>query len=106
MAGQKTFVNNTGRDISVTLSIRAGDNPANTAGQQTIAVAANSSAQVTYGNDSNIYLNGLSVVAVGADGVFGEQDFVVTRGAPIDDLLNMNSVIVLNGGFVQLSSHN
>ncbi|TFW31061.1 hypothetical protein [Duganella callida] len=106
MAGQKTFINNTPRDISLTLSIRAGDNPANTAGQQTITIRANSQARVTYGNDSNIYLNGLSVVAVGEDGVFGEQEFVVTRGAPIDNLLNMNSVVVLNGGFVQLTSHN
>ncbi|MBV8633110.1 MAG: hypothetical protein JO002_01345 [Burkholderiaceae bacterium] len=106
MSGRKTIINNTPRDVSVTLAIRAGDNPANSAGRQTVTIKAHSQTQVTYGNDSNIYLNGLSVVAVGSDGVFGEQEFVVTRGAAIDNLLNMNSVIVLNGGFVQLSSHN
>lgn len=107
MASQKTFLNNTSRDINVTIVIRAGDDPSHTAGTQNLTVNANSQQQVTYGNDANIYLNGLSLTPVNPDGLFGELKFVVTkRGSPIDDALNTNSVMVLDGAFVQLNAHN
>jgi hypothetical protein len=107
MAGQKTFINNTSRDIAVTIVVRAGDDPSHTAGSQNLTVNANSQQQVSYGNDSNIYLNGLSLTPVSPDGLFGEVSFsVTTRGSPIDNALNTNSVMVLDGSFTQLNAHN
>lgn len=60
MSGKKYFTNHTNFDINVTLLIRQGDNVgAPSLEQYFTLLAKEKSKQVTYGNDQNIYLNGL-----------------------------------------------
>ena len=108
MAGHKTFVNQTGDRLAVTLYIRSGSDPATQAGTQDFSLGPNASEDVSYGSDSDIYLNGLSVASILNGQVSGAQDFVATRGSALDDLFNRNSIIQINfanEGF-QLSSRN
>jgi hypothetical protein len=90
MAG-KMFVNNTGHNLSVTLIVRAGEDPANDAGEQKFTLNASESQFVGYGNESNIYLNGILVMAIDSAQIHAEQDFVIERGGLLDNQLNMNS---------------
>lgn len=98
MAGVKLFINSTPVNLNVTLVIRMGDNPANTAGRQSFSLSPGQESWITYGNDSDVYLNGVSVVSIANGAVTGEQEFVVQRGGDLDNVLNMFNVIQFNGG--------
>jgi hypothetical protein len=95
MAGRKLFMNGTDKQIKVTLFIRAGDNPANSAGNQTFDLSPHQQSWVSYGNNNNIYLNGFSVVSLFNGELEAEQQFVIHRGGPLDNQLNMNNVVQL-----------
>ena len=102
MAGRKLFVNGTDKQLKVTLFIRLGDSPANSAGTQSFNLSPRQQNWVDYGNTSNIYLNGLSVLSIFDGQVEAEQQFVVNRGNNLDNQLNMNNVIQFlfdNGAF-------
>lgn len=105
MSGTKTFINNTGYQLNVTINIRQGEDPANSAGSQQFQIAPNNSTSVTYGNASNIYLNGMTVIAITDDAVQSEAVFICVRGGTVDNMMNMNSVISING-VMQLTSNN
>jgi hypothetical protein len=97
MAGRKLFVNGTPNTLTATIAIRMGDNPANSAGKQTFTLNPGQQSWITYGNDSNIYMNGISVVTIANGAVIGEQEFVVQRGGNLDNMLNKSNVIQFNG---------
>lgn len=59
MSGQKKFVNKTNQYVNVTLLIRQGNDIHQKSLEQTFSLDANETKNVTYGNGSNIYLNGL-----------------------------------------------
>jgi len=108
MAGKKTFHNQTNCNLSLTLYIREGDNPANNAGTQDIALSPYESKVVNYGDSHNIYLNGIVLVALLKGEVMSRQEFVVTRGSQLDDKLNRNSIIeiVFQNDFLDINGHN
>lgn len=107
MAG-KIFINQTQKSIRVTLFVRASENPANNAGQQRFDLSAGQSQYVPYGDNINIYLNGISLASVSDGALIGEQEFVITRGSPLDNQLNMNSVVNISfpGGGFQINCSN
>lgn len=108
MAGRKLLINNTNNQLKVTLFIRLGDNPANSAGTQDINLSPHQQSWVDYGNSSNIYLNGLSVLSIFNGQITAEQEFVIQRGQILDNQLNMNNVVQfsLNGGGFQVATWN
>ena len=94
MAGRKLFINNTAHRLDVTLFVRSGPDPANSAENQKFELGPHERDWVTYGDDTNIYLNGLGLVAFTGGDVVATQEFVVTtRGNSLDDKLNTNNVI-------------
>ncbi len=107
MAG-KTFNNYTHRDIRVTLFIRASENPANNAGQQRFDLSSGQGEYIGYGDDVNIYLNGISIVSIADGSVEGEQEIIITRGGDLDNQLNMNDTVNISfpGGGFQINTSN
>lgn len=88
MAGRKLFTNNTPHILAVTLVIRASYDPRNVAGTKDFQLGPRESQWQEYGNDIDIYLNGIKVVAHAGESVIAHQDIVIMRGSPLDDALN------------------
>jgi hypothetical protein len=109
VAGQKLFINGSNdKTLNVTLYIRQGPEVANSAGTQRFTLGASQSLVVTYGDDNNIYLNGLALTSIFNGQIVGEQEFVISRGQILDNELNMNSVVYFNfvGGVFQVQTSN
>ena len=101
MAG-KTFNNFTHKDVSVTLFVRESDDPSNNAGQERFDLGSGESKDVTYGDDVNIYLNGITVATVSGGSMQTEREIVVKRGSDLDNQLNTNDTVNIyfpGGGF-------
>ena len=99
MSGSKTFINNSNYELSLTLIVRNGDDPANgnVEGQNvTFTLAAGTQAVQSYGNKKHIYLNGLSYAWTDDDARLEKTQTVKGRGSWLDDLLNTNSIITIN----------
>jgi hypothetical protein len=97
MPGRKLFINSTPNTLTTTIAIRSGANPSNTAGKQTFTLNPKQQSWIDYGTNSDIYLNGLSIVMIANGAVIGEQEFVIQRGSSLDNMLNMNNVITFSG---------
>ena len=95
MAGRKLFVNDTDVDLSVTLYVRKGPDPASGDAEETHFKVRGRGGQSwqDYGNDTNIYLNGVAFVADEGTQVTEEGEFVVVRGGDYDKLLNTNDTL-------------
>ena len=106
----KTLINRTGNPLQVTLIVRKGDHPDQTAGTvdvelgaRPIAAAATGSdgeaqddtsvQEVTYGDDVDIYLNGLKATMIENGSGIGRRDVVIDRGSPLDNELNTHDTI-------------
>src|SRR5690348_10405587 len=102
MAGMKKLINRTGCDLKVTLVVRQGDQPDKTAGTVDVELAAGpdkesgkdgSVRHVTYGNNVDIYLNGIETTMIKSGSVLGERRVVIERGSEFDNALNTNDTI-------------
>jgi hypothetical protein len=91
--GAKTFINNTGYNLSVMLTVRRGDMPGNEAGVDSFSLGSKGNLFVQYSGDDNPYLDGISVNAVDRGNIIASQDFVITRGSDVDNALNMNDTV-------------
>jgi hypothetical protein len=104
MAPHKTLINRTGHPLDVTLIVRKGDHPTETAESVDVQLPPGpdddgmrpeerSVQTVTYGNSVNIYLNGLELTFA-ADGQRRSiRRVVAERGKPLDNALNMFDTI-------------
>lgn len=100
MSGRKTFINNSNQYVNVTLLIRQGDNIQKPSLEQTFSLNAGERKDVTYGDNSNIYLNGLvfqwkdvTTQSMSTD----RQEVIATGVMPtFDAVLNTHSVITIN----------
>jgi hypothetical protein len=117
MAGRKTLINHTGNDLKVTLIVRKGDSPEGNAGSVDVHLAAapdegrgegGSRRVVTYGDDVDIYLNGIETTLISKGVAIGKREVVVERGSPFDDQLNTNDTIefLYDGQQVLVSASN
>ncbi len=110
MSGTKVFYNETDKQLSVCLLVRAGDDPVNSAGTETFTLNPGQNQTITYGLDSaiNIYLNGLTVSVFENGTLTSETEFVVQRGNDLDDELNKysNVAISVNGSGFGLRTWN
>lgn len=103
MAGKKTLVNRTGNELKVTLIVRKGDLPDGNAGTVEVHLKAaaatgpsdtdGSRQEVTYGDEVDIYLNGLETLLVKDGAGIGKREVVIERGSALDDELNKHDTI-------------
>jgi len=104
MAPQKTLINRTGYPLDVVLIVRKGDHPSQTAGTVNVQLPAGpdhedmkaderSVQTVTYGNATNIYLNGLELNLEAEGATQSRRRVVAERGMELDNALNMFDTI-------------
>lgn len=89
----KHFINSTSAPLSVTLFVRKSDNPDNNAGVVAFTLNPGENKAVSYGDNVNIYLNGLSLVAYSAGSILSEEAVVTVRGSSLDSQLNTNNTV-------------
>lgn len=113
MAGRKTLINMSGHELEVTLLVRQGDLPSATAGTVNVDLPASSdedpgSATVNYGDDKNIYLNGLEVRMMVNGAAVKERRITLERGNDLDNTLNTNDTIefLYDGQSILISGKN
>ncbi len=111
MAGMKKLINRTGKDLKVTLVVREGDQPNKTAGSVDVDLAAGeegSVQNVSYGNDVDIYLNGIETSMIEDGAAIGERRIVIERGSELDNDLNRNDTIefLYDGKAILISATN
>ncbi len=99
MAPHKTLINRTGYPLDVVLIVRKGDHPSLTAGTVNVQLPAGpdhedmkaderSVQTVTYGNATNIYLNGLELSLEAEGATQSRRRIVAERGMDLDNALN------------------
>jgi hypothetical protein len=117
MAGIKTLINRTGNDLEVTLIVRKGDQPRGSSGTVDVHLTAGpdehtgedrSRQVVAYGNDVDIYLNGIETTLIENGSAIGKRELVVERGSTFDNQLNTNDTIefLYDGHKVLVSASN
>jgi hypothetical protein len=98
----KTLINRTGGDLKVVLIVRKGDHPSDTAGSVVVELAAGSDQEtgeedlmqrVSYGNDTDIFLNGLELTMQAKGAETTSRSVVAVRGSKLDRILNTNDTI-------------
>src|SRR4051812_14539949 len=106
MAGRKFFTNRSPYNLAVTLVIRKSDDPRNTAGTKEFTLGPGQGQWQEYGNNIDIYLNGIKLISMFNGQMIGQQYIVIMRGSPLDNELNMfNGVdFTFAGGSFQLST--
>ncbi len=96
MPGTKTFVNHAPSGVSVSLFVRQGDNPSNQAGTTSFDLKPGETKKVQYGNSSDVFVNGYSLVSGFGGDVFNQDATVTSRGSSLDNQWNTNSVFEIN----------
>ena len=101
--GKKTFINNSGKDITLTLFIREGDSPTDEGGKESYDLgssAPNNELEVVYvgeaGSEGYVYLNALLAEWQDGGDKVGVSKRVVTRGDAWDNLLNTNNTVTID----------
>ncbi|QZT37171.1 hypothetical protein K5X82_18395 [Halosquirtibacter xylanolyticus] len=91
MAGRKYFTNATPYTLWVTLIIRECADPRHTAGTKDFSLNSGQSLWVEYGNNINIFLNGIQITAVLDGSIVSQQYIVIQRSSKLDNMLNMRN---------------
>ena len=98
MAGNKNFVNHSNKNLTVTLIVRNGADPSNgNAGEVKFPLPAGQTINKSYGDSSNIFLNGISFSWDDGGAQLTKTEMVTVRGSWWDDVMNTNSVLTWNG---------
>nr|MCH9682695.1 hypothetical protein [Deltaproteobacteria bacterium] len=101
------FINDTKYSLKVQLYVRKGPHPWEQAPSTEFQLAAGARESHDYGNNDNIYLNGIGFFVDQGDSVLSQQRFVAVRGKEFDNLLNMNDTIVFSSlDISDISAHN
>jgi|SRR5580698_1404428 hypothetical protein len=88
MAGRKLFTNRTPHKVAITLVIRKSADPRDTAGTKDFFLNSGQSEWQEYGNNSDVFLNGIKLASVFNGQMVGQQYIVIVRGSPLDNELN------------------
>lgn len=98
MAGKKMFVNKTDKNLTVILYVRNGSDPTSPTDEKVkFHIAAGASVSQSYGNDRNIFLNGIKFTWDDNGAQLTKKQMVTTRGSWWDDVMNTNSTITWTG---------
>jgi hypothetical protein len=94
--GAKTFINQTGHDLYIELTVREGDEPGTAADVPNFQLAnAQPPYFFQYSVDINPYLDGIIANATDNGNIAGEL-YVFTRGDDSDNAMNMNNTVTFN----------
>lgn len=102
MAGLKLFTNTTEYHLSITLLVRASEDPRNQADPVSFELAPGQANWHEYGNDIDIYLNGINLISFMCGQMISQQQIVISRGSTLDDDLNTRNAVEFqfaNGSF-------
>lgn len=92
---EKTFINNSLATLQITIFVREGDNPVNQDGTVSFSLNPGETKIVPYGNDINIFLNGITLFTIFEDDLFSSVKFVTLQASELDDLLNTSDTITI-----------
>lgn len=92
---EKIFINNTLATFQITLFVREGDLPYNQDGTVTFTLDPGETESITYGSDTNMFLNGLTIFTIYEGDLFSSVKFVTARMSELDNLLNTNDTITI-----------
>jgi hypothetical protein len=96
MAGRKLFTNRSPYLMYVTLVVRKSADPRDQAGTKDFELPSGGNSWQEYGNNIDIYLNGIKLSAVTNGAMLGNQYIVIIRGSPLDNQLNMFNAVDFN----------
>jgi hypothetical protein len=91
VAGRKLFTNASPYDLQVTLVIRRSANPRDQAGTKDFPLQSKQSLWQEYGNNIDIYLNGIKLAGFLRGDLIAQQQIVIDRGSSLDNQLNMKN---------------
>ena len=96
MAGRKFFSNLSQYPLAVTLAIRRSEDPRDQAGMKDFSLPPHGQSWQDYGNNIDIYLNGINLIALSNGAMLGQQYVVITRGSALDNELNRFNAVDFN----------
>src|SRR5688572_30539250 len=107
MAGRKLFTNISPYRSDVTLIVRRSEDPRNTAGTKEFSLEPRQSSWQEYGDNVNIYLNGIKLVSMFKGEIIGQQHIVIVRGSDLDNQLNTKNAVdfTFSNGSILISTH-
>ena len=98
--GRKTFVNETGHSLNITMFIRAGGNPYDEGGTEVVSVASGGQVEAIYegfpGAEGYVFLNGLLIEQKHDSDWVGVSRRVGQRGDAWDNTLNTNDTVIIS----------
>ena len=97
--GRKTFVNETGKNLNITMFVRAGGTPQDQGGTEEVSVATGQQIEAIYegfpGAEGYVFLNGLLIEWRSGPNMIGVSQKVVDRGDAWDNTLNTNDTVTI-----------
>ena len=98
--GKKTFVNETSKNLNITMFIRAGGNPRDEGGTEMVSVHSGQQIEAIYegfpGPEGYVFLNGLLLEWSEDTDIVGVSRKVGQRGDAWDNTLNTNDTVVIS----------
>jgi len=92
---EKTFINNSLAILKITLFVREGENPIKEDGNVSFNLNPKETKIITFGNDENIFLNGIKLYTTFEENLFSESRSVSLKGSDLDNLLNLNNELTI-----------
>lgn len=90
---QKTVNNRSAATLQIGFLVRQGADPANFDGVVYFTIRPGETRTVTYGNQQNVFLNGVVISTIFNGDIYTKTQIVTVRGSQLDNLLNTNSII-------------
>ena len=105
--GKKTFVNETGKDLNITMFIRSGGNPEDKGDTEMASVPSGGQVEAIYegfpGPEGYVFLNGLLIEWKEDTDYVGVSRKVGQRGDAWDNTLNTNDTVIISAVSLVLS---
>jgi len=105
--GAKTFINQTGHDLNIELTVRQSDEIGNAAAVETLVLPSGNQQFFQYSGDDNPYLDGIIANAADDANIAGKL-YAYVVGDDGDNSLNTNDTVTftLQGTSIELSCTN
>lgn len=91
---EKTFVNDSGATLQMTICVRQGDSPYLNSETVTFELLPGETKTVSYG-DTNPFLNGIIFYTIFGVDLYSKVQFITALQTELDTLLNTNSVLTI-----------
>ena len=90
--GAKTFINQTGHDLNIEITVRAGEETGDAAAVESLLLQNGNQQYFQYSEDDNPYLDGIIANAADDPNIAGEM-YVYAKNDSGDDALNTNNTV-------------